>query len=45
MVVYRGKGREKTDDKTVRGLTGAGEEVPAAEQLAGSGSQQILGTA
>lgn len=26
------------------GLTGAGEEVPAAEQVAGSRSQQILGT-
>lgn len=28
-----------------RCLTGAGEEVPAAEQTAGGGSQQILGTA
>lgn len=28
-----------------RRLTGAGEEVPAAEQVVGGGSQQILGTA
>lgn len=27
------------------GLTRAGKEVPAAEQIVGGGSQQILGTA
>lgn len=41
----RGQVNVFVHDMYTGGLTGAGEEVPAAEQVVSRGSQQILGTA